>query len=355
MISQIFITGVSPITMDSMTSGFNISTNLTLDPRFNEMLGFTKEETENLISCIEGRKQPKETLDKMTRYYDGYLFSKNAKHHVFNPNMVLYYLDALQSFQEEPDYLVDPNIYSDYKKIENLLTIKPDPYQQQVIADILSDKTLKCRLTITYEISAKFLRDDFVSLLFYLGYLTICGSIGARVLLKVPNEVMKNVYFDYFRTILDHYDELGAEKDMDAIDNILYKKDNTLFVQQVEHVLNILDKRDFIKFDEGRLKVACAAICRSNPSVLFKSEYPVPNGFIDFVLFPYLVEGATTLVELKYIKGKDYSEQTVQEKRQAALEELRKYERAKEFQNIDLVKWILIFSKNTCVWNEKIE
>lgn len=354
-ISQIFITGVSPITMDSMTSGFNISTNLSLDPRFNEMLGFTTTETKQLLSLVESIKDPEETLQKMKQYYDGYKFNEDASNHVFNPNMTLYYLDHLQLFHKEPKSLVDPNIYSDYKKIENLLNIKPDSSQQQVIADLLSDQTLKCRLTQTYEINSKFTRDDFVSLLYYLGYLTICGSIGARVLLKVPNEVMKNVYFDYFRSMLAHYDEMDTEKDMDAIDNILYKKDNTLFVQQVENILSILDKRDYMKFDEGRLKVACAAICKANPSVLFKSEYPVPNGFVDFVLFPYQVKGACALIELKYIKAKDFTEQVLQEKRSKALEEITKYKSAKEFQNIDLVKWIMIFSKDSCVWNEKIE
>lgn len=354
-IGKIFITGVSPITLDSMTSGFNISTNLSLDPRFNEMMGFTKDEMKHLISMVKEIDNHDQVLEKMKCIYDGYMFSKEGKYHVFNPNMSLYYLDYIQSFHKPPEEIIDPNIYSDYKKIENLLSIKPDPSQQLVIADILSEQTLKCKLTATYEISSQFTKDDFVSLLYYLGYLTICGAIGPRVLLKVPNEVMKNVYFDYFRSMLQTYDDISTEKDLDAIDNILYEKDNTLFVKQVETILEVLDKRDYMKFDEGRLKIACAAVCRSNSSVLFKSEYPVPNGFIDFVLFPYQVEGATALVELKYIKAKDLSTSLLEEKRQSALAELRKYETAREFQNIDIVKWILIFSKDKCLLNEKVD
>lgn len=219
VIAQIFITGVSPITLDSITSGFNISTNLTNDPRLNDMLGFTSKDMEYLISLVDCIKNPEDILTKMKQYYDGYLFSKNGVNHMFNPNMALYYLDYYQSFSREPEELVDPNIYSDYAKLESLLRIKPNTAHQQVIADVLSNREVICRLTTTYTINNNhdeendFSLDDFISLLFYLGYLTISGSKGVRVYLKVPNEVIKNVYFDYFRAMLDNKDE-NAAKDM---------------------------------------------------------------------------------------------------------------------------------------------
>lgn len=354
-VGKIFITGVSPITMDSMTSGFNISTNYSLDPRFNEMMGFTIEEMKHLISSVHGIDNQEKTLSVLKQIYDGYMFSKNGKHHVFNPNMALYYLDYVQSFGVPPEEIIDPNIYSDYKKIENLLNIKPDPEQRKALEEILSGHDILVNLTTSYELTKQFSKSDFVSLLYYLGYLTISGSKGMRVKLSVPNEVIRNVYFDYFNQMLRQELNINTEDYADAIDNILYDKNNTLFINQMEEILQSLDNRDYIGFQEKETKIAAMAIAKANASVLVKSEYAVPNGFIDLVFFPYKTDGATALIELKYIKAKDFNESILQEKRHEAYEQLKKYGQAKEFQNIACVKWILIFCKNKCVWNEQIE
>lgn len=173
VIDQIFITGVSPITIDSLTSGFNISTNLSLDSEFNEMMGFTSEEMSHLISLVDNIKNPEVILDKMKQVYDGYIFSKEAEIHLYNPNMALYYLDYYQRKGKEPESLIDPNIYSDYNKIRNLLTIKPSEEQRDALLEIITEGKLSCRLTLSFDLQKDFSRDDFVSLLYYLGYLTI--------------------------------------------------------------------------------------------------------------------------------------------------------------------------------------
>lgn len=167
-IGRIFVTGVSPITLDSMTSGIgaahpwcNISTNLTLDSRFNEMMGFTSEEMSYLISQVNDIQDEEQTLKTMKQVYDGYMFSKKGKHHIFNPNMALYYLDYMQSFLIPPSEIVDPNIYSDYKKIQNLLNIKPDPAQSDALMEIMKNSCITCKLTASFELSTKFTRDDF--------------------------------------------------------------------------------------------------------------------------------------------------------------------------------------------------
>lgn len=353
-IGRIFVTGVSPITLDSMTSGYNISTNLSLDERFNEMMGFTSNEMKYLISMTDHIENEAKTLLEMKQIYDGYMFSKRGTHHIYNSNMALYYLDFIQSNHRKPDDIVDPNIYSGYKKIENLLKIKPDPEQLEALMAIISEETILCKLTTSYDPIKQFTKDDFVSLLYYLGYLTISGSRGSRVILSVPNDVIRRVYFDYFNEILKQKYEINTNEYEDAVDNILYDKDNTLFVKQIEEILHSLDNRDYMKFRENSTKIAAMAIIKTNASVLVKSEYPVPEGYIDLVLFPYQTEGATALIELKYIKKENYSKQAIQELREQALNQLERYHQAKEFQNIDVVKWILIFCKDQCVLNEKI-
>lgn len=354
-ISRIFITGVSPITLDSMTSGFNISTNLSLNPIFNEMFGFTSEEMKYLISITNHVEHDEETLLEMKQIYDGYIFSKKGKHHVFNPNMALYYLDYIQTNGEKPDDIVDPNIYSDYKKIENLLKIKPNKEQTEALMRIISEETITCKLTTSYDLSEDFTRDDFVSLLFYLGYLTISKVNRDQTILKAPNDVMRKVYFDYFNKMIDKDYFIHSEIYSMIVSEILDHKKNTLFVKKIEELLHDMDNRDFILFDEKYIKVAAMSIISTSNYIHMKSEYPVPGGYIDLVLFPYQTEGATALIELKYIKKEDCNDITIKKHRDQALIQLERYKQAKEFENVGVVKWILIFSKDECVWNETIE
>lgn len=213
-----------------------------------------------------------------------------------------------------PDDIIDPNIYSDYafcgqmpKKIENLLYIKPDPEQKEALMTIMSEEKIYCQLTKSYELSKQFTRDDFtlcangcVSLLFYLGYLTFRSARGMRYELSVPNHVMKNVYFDYFRKMSETEYQIDTSNYLTATEQIIYEKDNALFVKQIEEILYMLDNRDYIKFHERDTKIAAMAITKTNASILVKSEYPVPEGYIDLVLFPYQTEGATALIELRY-------------------------------------------------------
>lgn len=354
-IGRIFVTGVSPISLDSMTSGYNISTNLSLDPRYNEMMGFTSEEVNNLISMIDTIANPQDTLLEMKQHYDGYRFSKFANKHIYNPNMALYYLDSYQSMGNPPEELTDPNILSDYRKLENLLTIKPDKKQRDALMSIISDNTISCILTSSYDLSQRFTKADFISLLYYLGYLTIAGSSLDEMILIVPNDVIKSVYFDYFNSMLEKEYHIETDDYSTALRKILFDKDNILFVKKIEEIMHSLDNRDYIGFRENDVKLIAMSIVQTSKFIHVKSEYPVPNGYIDLVFFPYHTEGAVALIELKYIKAKDFSEKVLKENRDKAYEQLQNYKEAKEFQDIDVVKWILIFSKDTCVWNETIE
>src|SRR5699024_8820825 len=115
VIDRIFITGVTPITLDSLTSGFNIGSDKTQDREFNAMMGFTEEELKKLMKeqNIEEEKQ-KELLPIMKENYDGYRFSIHGKEKIYNSNMCLYFLNNYVRFQEIPEQLVDMNIASDY-------------------------------------------------------------------------------------------------------------------------------------------------------------------------------------------------------------------------------------------------
>ncbi|MCK4258999.1 MAG: AAA family ATPase, partial [Halanaerobiales bacterium] len=124
IIDRIFVTGVSPITLDSLTSGFNIASNLTRDPNLNEMMGFTEAEVLSLLKDIVDMTDVNQLLPELKNYYNGYLFNEDVEQRVFNSDMILYYLNTYQKTKKPPKELVDINISSDYSKMQKLFTLK---------------------------------------------------------------------------------------------------------------------------------------------------------------------------------------------------------------------------------------
>ena len=122
VVDRIFITRVAPITLDSLTSGFNIGKDITRDPEFNEMMGFTQEE---LIKILENQEISKEEQEKilpiMKENYNGYKFTIDGKEKIYNSNMCLYFLSDYKRFNKIPNKLIDVNIASDYSKLSNML------------------------------------------------------------------------------------------------------------------------------------------------------------------------------------------------------------------------------------------
>ena len=355
VVEKIFITGVSPITLDSLTSGFNISTNLSLDPRFNEAMGFTTEEMQYLISLVDTKEDPEETLRKMKNYYDGYRFSEDAIQHVFNPNMALYFLENIQLFNREPKSIIDPNIFSDYSKIKNLLAIKPDKAQIDALLEIMSEGKISCSLTLSYNLQKDFSRDDFISLLYYLGYLTIQGNDFDDIVFVVPNDVIRIIYFDYFNEMLKQNYQVYTDNYKQAVKQLLNEQKNDKLVACVEETLSSMDNRDYQNFDEKIIKMLLTGILLPSDFLMLKSEYPVEKGYIDIALFPKNIQAPIMLLELKYMKSSNFTEQKLQNKRNEAYNQLQNYGSAREFKGSDIIKWILIFSKNRCVLNERID
>ena len=137
MVARIFVTGVSPITLDSLTSGFNISANLTRNPKLNGMMGFTEQEIIWLMEQIVPGEDISLKLPIMRQYYNGYLFSDRGQTRVFNSDMILYYLSTIREQGEPLEQLLDMNIASDYGKIGRLLELKSPMSNIAVLKDIV--------------------------------------------------------------------------------------------------------------------------------------------------------------------------------------------------------------------------
>jgi hypothetical protein len=258
IVERIFITGVSPITLDSLTSVFNISQNLSLDSEFNEMLGFTRTEVEQLIQETISDKLPSDFMDILTNYYNGYCFSKKGRERVFNSNMVLYYLYHYQRKRESPDTLLDHNAVSDYGKLDRLIRFQTPEQNLEILKEIVFDGYTTANLVERYFIGQKFEAEHFKSLLFYLGLVTIKETDFGFIRLQIPNSVMTGLYFDFLmRIITDETNYIPDTKFItEAIRELASESSCDKFTALIEGLLVSISNRDFIGFSEKEIKVA---------------------------------------------------------------------------------------------------
>ena len=258
VIDRIFITGVAPITLDSLTSGFNICSDKTRDRNFNEMLGFTKEELVELMKSQNIAKEEQENLlPIMKENYDGYIFALKAKEKMYNSNMCLYFLNEYTTYKEIPDQLVDVNIASDYSKIGKMLNLCKGENREEIIKKTVSGEGILTEIVEKFNPSMEFGETELVSMLFYLGYLTITGERLGRAELKIPNNVMKEIYSDYFLKMIDQQAQMTIElKEYNEIlEEMALEGKIDKIVEMLEKYLKNLSNRDFQRFDGATEKV----------------------------------------------------------------------------------------------------
>jgi hypothetical protein len=361
IVERIFITGVSPITLDSLTSGFSISKNFSMDSEFNEMIEFTTAEVEQLIEETISEKLPADFMNTITEYYNGYCFSKRGKERVFNSTMVLYYLDHYHRHHEPPDTLLDKNALSDYGKLEKLLKFKNPGQNREILQEIILDGYTTTELVDSFSISEEFKKEHFKSLLFYLGLLTVKERGRSRVSLQIPNTAMMGLYFDFLLKIIafdTNYDPEGDEKDL-AVKQIAYEHSCEKLILLATGLLNALSNLDYREFNEKYIKFALIAYSWENDLYKIESEYEIKGGgYIDLVFFP---EDSTSgldivLFEFKYIKKSDVpnpnsakAKKVIAAKRAEAMKQLEDYASADNFSGKKLTCFALVFLKDICV------
>lgn len=365
IIARIFATGVSPITLDSLTSGFNISDDITRHEEFNSMMGFTEVEVRKIMNSITENLNEIEfetLINFLKENYNGYLFSEEAEERIFNSDMILYYIKNYGIYKKPPKSLVDKNIASDYNKLSQLFEIENPKENIEVLKDILDGKEIYCEITEQFNLDIKFTKDDFKSLLFYLGMLTIDYSELGLIKLKIPNYVIKSLYFEYFLQVVNDSvnNNIEVSEIKKAISDIAINGDNKRFIKFIENNLFELSNRDFISFDEKYIKLIMLSYLYLSKMYLVKSEYEVSGGYIDIALLKQVNINPKyfAIIELKYISKSDYEkygENKLKLLRDDALEQIKKYSQSKDLKEIrNLKKWIIIFSKDKCVYNEEV-
>lgn len=337
---RIFITGVSPVTLDDVTSGFNIGWHISTKPEFNQMLGFSTEDVHALFSYYKasGAIRPdcniETVIDEMKPWYDNYCFAKDALHtqsRVFNCDMVLYYLRNYISRGEGPKEMIDPNTKTDYNKMKRLIQLdKLDGDRKGVIRTIAETGEIACNLYETFPAHQITNPRIFPSLLFYYGMLTIKSTRGAKLLMAIPNN---NVRKQYYGFLLEEYQEVNHinlnEFSVLFTYMALQGKWQDALNYMAEAYAKVSSVRDGIEA-ERNLQGFFMAYLNLNPYYYTAPELELNHGFCDFFLLPDLTHYATKhsyILELKLLHKGD-TEATAQKQWDEAVTQINAYAQA---------------------------
>jgi Predicted AAA-ATPase/PD-(D/E)XK nuclease superfamily len=308
MIDRLFITGVSPVTVDSMTSGFNISTSISLRPHFHSMMGFEEHEVAAILKGI-GVKEANltRTLADLRAWYDGYLFHPDAKSHVYNPDMVLYFAEYFQAEQQYPDNLLDTNIASDYTKIRNIFKIQQrEDDHLDTLRSLTDAGEISAVLTTEFSLTKNFNQNDLVSLLFYMGFLTIHAKELGGLIFTFPNYVIQQLYADYFISIVEQKTGLPIDNSKlnFALRELALRANPQYLYNQITEIIKVLSTRDSKDFNEMSLKAIVVSLLHQQKFYYVHSEFETEKQYVDIFLEtitgnPVKYEAA---FELKYVK-----------------------------------------------------
>jgi Predicted AAA-ATPase/PD-(D/E)XK nuclease superfamily len=349
-VERIFMTGVSPITLDSLTSGFNITSSLTTDVRFHDMLGFTSEQTS--FALRNAGASPDDLPDlmiDMEKWYNGYLFSSKAKERLFNSDMVLYFCQHYAQGQVYPEDMLDSNIAPDYGKIRQTFRIADrETINKVVLQDVLLKGKTITKLTSQFSLDIEFTGGNFKSLLFYMGYLTIEGTFGAEWLLKIPNQVIRTLYWEYFATLTREQTGLVVQTDdlVSALSDLAMYNDPHPLVGLVVKTLKALSNRDNQNFDEKHLKAIMASYLSLSSSYLMRSEFESERKYIDVLLLkrPPFDMPHQFAFELKYLK-QDATQADIDAKDKEAEAQINIYKASAELEALEnLRSWIVVIA-----------
>jgi hypothetical protein len=342
MVNRTFITGISPVMLDDLTSGYNIATILTLEPQYNEMMGFTQEEVEWLMQETEVDTQYINV--DIQAYYNGYLFHKDGAHRVYNPAMILYFFQQIIRRNQPPEHIIDLNLKTDYGRLQKLT--QNDSNRETLIKIVKEDGIIS---DVLQKFSIDMLNDDtyFVSLLFYMGLLTIDCEKEGTLRLKIPNYSIKTLYWEYIERLTKEKNEdvlIDFSKMKIAVRELAYRGNPVLFLDYMsENIISRLSNRDLENFDEKYLKIILLNNLFQSRLYVPITEMEVSTGYTDIWLkrSPLLPEIPYEWVwEIKYVKKSNAK--VVEEKRKESIAQLEKYRNSHLFAECTDVRYLSI-------------
>lgn len=356
VVDRIFITGVTPITLDAFTSGFNISADITRDFRFNEMMGFTEAELIQMMKeqDISNDEQEK-LLPIMKKNYDGYLFTSEGKEKIYNSNMTLYFLNEYIARQEVPRSMVDVNIASDYEKIGRMLNLCNGEKKIDLLSKIISGEGIVTDITQKFNPAMPFGDKEMLSMLYYLGYLTVYESELGSDKLVIPNFMMKTIYSEYFLKIINEELDFTENVDYKMMEReIAYEGKIDKVIELLKYYMNNLSNRDFQGFRENNVKFMFYILAMNfRNAFMIKSEPEIHRKYPDIILLSKDSRYHSVMIEFKYLKRSE--EHLVKQKQDEAKEQIIEYSSYEEIKRIEnLVKYTVVAVVDD-IFVEKIE
>ena len=317
---RIFMMGVSPVTLDDVTSGFNIGWNISIKPEFDEMLGFSTTDVVEMFTyykehgSIPADSDIDAIVNNMKPWYDNYCFAKQAlkkKTRMFNCDMVLYYLRNYMDAGCPPEEMIDPNTRTDYGKMKKLLQFdKLDGERKGIIRKIAEEEQIVTQLYESFSAYQIPKAEIFPSLLFYYGMLTIKGTRGSKLILGIPNNNVRKQYYGY----LEEEYQAKAYVDVNQLTDYYYDmaydgkwEEGLRFM--ADAYAKVSSVRDGIEA-ERNLQGFFMAYLNLNDYYITAPELELNHGYCDFFLLPDLTHYASLhsyILELKVLSKKDFS------------------------------------------------
>ena len=336
-IKRCFITGVSPVTMDDLASGFNIGTNYSLSPRFNEMMGFTEDEVRKMLTYYSTTSHFSHTVDElielMKPWYDNYCFAQESygRTTMYNSNMVLYFVKNYIEYNgETPKDMIEDNIRIDYEKLRMLIRKdKEFAHDASIIQTLVSQGYITGELKKGFPAASIIDPDNFVSLLYYFGMLTISGTHEGKCKLTIPNQVVREQLYTYLLNTYNDANLSFSSYEKNELSSALAYRGTwkTYFDYIADCLKRYASQRDKQK-GESFVHGFTLAMTAQNRFYRPISEADTQEGYADIFLSPlldiYPDMKHSYVIELKYAKYKD-PENRVEELRLEGIAQTNRY------------------------------
>ena len=368
-VERLFVTGVSPVTLDDVTSGFNIGANLSLRAEFNEMLGFTEDEVRRMLETYRDLgvfDQDVETaLGTMREWYNGYRFSEEAEGIVYNTDMVLHYLKHSVPNKAGPRQLIDTNVRIDYGKLRHLLlTGRQLNGNFDLLRGVIAEGRADSEIVETFPQAQLTRPENFLSLMHYFGLLSIREVAAGVPRLGIPNQTVRRLMYGYLR---EAYEEVGVF----ALNLVEFDRLTRRMALEgdwrpaVERLCNAVSEhtgiRDFIQ-GEKVLQGFLAAYLGASEYFVFHTEQELAKGYADIVLEPLVARYPGMrygfVIELKYLCRAREPEARVTAMADAAVAQLRGYladrRLARQYPDVEFKGVALVFHGWELVHSEEV-
>jgi len=345
VVDKIFVTGITPVMLDDLTSGFNISNNLSLKLEYNEILGLTRPEVEWVMDQA-GLDRSLINVD-IEQMYDGYLFHDKASHKLFNSTMIFYYFLELLENGNDVRYLIDDNLKTDYGRIRNLINRHGN---KEKLRHLIENNFIEGEIIKQFSIELIHEEENFFSLLFYMGLVTIDNTNPFRIGLKIPNYSVQTIYWKLIQRMLsEELDGLSLDSSQyqNPIYRLAYENDYQPFFKYFsERIVHYLSNRDLQGTVEKDIKFLLLPLFFESKYYFPISELENSEGFTDIYLRrSHLHPGAVSewVWEIKYVMQRDAKKKSIiKARQQEAVMQLQRYKSSNLFKNKTDVRFVSV-------------